>query len=61
MEKRVLYLSFGFLVAVVLFIVLQRFYGLVGNPVKVFVRIVYCVFASLKKGVMAMKKAVVRE
>lgn len=56
-----LYLSFGFLVAVVLFIVLQRFYGLVGNPVKVFVRIVYYVFASLKKGVLAMKKAVVRE
>ena len=35
-----LYISFGFLVAVVLFIVLQRFYGLVGNPIKVLVGIV---------------------
>lgn len=43
-----LYLSFGFLVAVVIFIVLQRFYGLVGNPIKVLVAVVKNVFVSLQ-------------
>ena len=56
-----LYLSFGFLVAVVLFIVLQRFYGLVGNPIKVFVAVVRNVLISFKQFAGGLKRRVLGE
>ena len=50
------YISFGFLVAVVLFIVLQRFYGLVGNPIKVLVGIVKKVCLSFQRLIGGVKR-----
>lgn len=51
-----LYISFGFLVAVVLFIVLQRFYGLVGNPIKAFVAVVRKVCLSFQRLVGSVER-----
>lgn len=54
-----LYLSFGFLVAVVIFIVLQRFYGLVGNPIKVLIAVVKNVIVSLQTVLGGVRRKVV--
>ena len=54
-----LYLSFGFLVAVVIFIVLQRFYGLVGNSIKVLIAVVKNVIVSLQTVLGGVRRKVV--